>query len=252
MKKIAPFLLLAFLGCRPQMLQPKPGNPDWGVQVTWHGHSCFSLKDSIGRTIVIDPFDDTVGYDPLQLKADAVFITHDHFDHNFKKAVRPHFQNLDLVNSTGTISVAADLLVTGQPLFHDNDSGKIHGINRAYTFFMGGLLCAHVGDLGEFPLSEEKIKLLGPVDVLFIPVGGMTTINGAQAKLIVDQIKPKVIFPMHYGDIRFFKLEPLDNFIKLFPPEQVKRLDQSSIRIQKSELGKDPAVYVLTATEKNY
>ena len=45
---------LAASGCAVKKLPTDMGNPKWGLDVTWHGHSCFTLKDSVDRTIVIE------------------------------------------------------------------------------------------------------------------------------------------------------------------------------------------------------
>ncbi len=243
--------LWGFSACAPSLLPKKTGTPEWGVQVTWHGHSCYSLKDSIGRTLVIDPFDDTVGYGQLTLRADALLITHDHFDHDYKRAVRPRLQNLELVESTGTNVVASDFYVTGIPSDHDAIGGDIHGHNRIYTFFMGGLRFAHLGDIGQERLTDLQVKLIGPVDVLFIPVGGITTINAIQAKVIVDQLKPAVIFPMHYGKIRLYPFDEVSAFTTLFTGDQLKPLNQSGIRLRKSEFENKSIVYTLTPSPRN-
>jgi L-ascorbate metabolism protein UlaG (beta-lactamase superfamily) len=36
------------------------------------------------------------------------------------------------------------------------------------------------------------------VDVLFVPVGGVFTIDGIQARKLVDEIRPRVAIPMHF------------------------------------------------------
>src|SRR3954464_352908 len=91
------WLFVSFAGCAVKKLSPEVGNPKWGLEVTWHGQSCFTLRDSVERTVVIDPFDDTVGYGRINLFADALLITHNHFDHNFRHAVKPRLKDLDIV-----------------------------------------------------------------------------------------------------------------------------------------------------------
>src|SRR5262249_25362071 len=62
-----------------------------------------------------------------------------------------------------------------------------------------GFRIVHLGDLGHL-LSKDQIKKIGAVDILMIPVGGVYTINGTEAKKVVEQLKPKYyILPMHYG-----------------------------------------------------
>lgn len=209
------------------------------------------LKDSVDRTIVIDPFDDSVGYGRLLTYGDAVLITHHHFDHDFRAGVRPRLKVLDTVQSTGTVTVASGLQVTGVPSFHDNENGQINGPNIIYLFVMGGLRCVHMGDVGTTELSEFDKKMIGKVDVLFIPVGGVTTVDAKEAKKLVDELKPSVVFPMHYGDIRFYPLDSVEKFTALFPKDQVQRLDSSHVRLREADLTDKPIVYVLQPTANN-
>lgn len=239
-------------GCLPKPIPSQPGTAEWGLDVTWHGHSCFTLRDSIGRTVVIDPFDDTVGYGRLTLRADALLTTHSHFDHNEKNVVRPRLRDVELVESTGAIAVAGGLTVAGVESNHDNEGGGLHGKNRIYFFIMGGLRVVHLGDLGQDQLTRLQKSALGAVDVLFIPVGGVTTLDAAQAKKIVKELKPRFVFPMHYGDIRFYKLDPVEDFLKLFPESSVSAQKESSIRVRLSEATDDPRIITLTPVTRNY
>jgi L-ascorbate metabolism protein UlaG (beta-lactamase superfamily) len=238
-------------GCAIKHLAPEVGNPKWGLDITWHGQSCFTFKDSVERTVVIDPFEDTVGYGRLKLYADALLISHDHFDHDNRAAVRPRATQVDVMESTGTITVAAGLQVTGLPSVHDKANGEIHGPNRIYLFVMGGLRCVHLGDIASPTLTDYDKKMIGKVDVLLLPVGGVTTIAAEEAKQVVDELKPAVVIPMHYGNIRFYPLDPVDHFLKLFPKGQVRYNDGAHLRIRESDLTDGPVVYILNPTSKN-
>jgi len=244
-------LALMAAGCSVKPLPPETGSAKFGIDITWHGHSCFSVVDSVSRTVTIDPFDATVGYGVLKLRADALLITHRHFDHDNRSAVRTRAAVLDLVESTGTATVASGLVVTGIASAHDAEQGQVNGSNTFYLFQMGGLRCLHLGDLGQGKLTEFQLKMIGAVDVLFIPVGGVTTINAKQARKIVDLLRPGVVFPMHYGDQRFFRLEPVETFAKLFPAEQLRWLDSSTVRVRFSDLTDRPIVYILSPQNHN-
>jgi len=243
--------LAVLAACVPKLLPIEMGSPKWGAEVTWHGHSCFTIRDSIGRTVVIDPFDETVGYGRLSLRADALLISHEHFDHDYKRAVLARGRDIELVESTGTATVASGLIVTGIPSYHDNEGGQINGSNRIYTFVLGGLRFAHLGDFGEDELSDYEKKMIGHVDVLLIPVGGVVTIDAEKAKRIVDDLQPAFVFPMHYGNIRFYHLDPVEKFLALFPLDQVVQLRDSHVRLHLSDFKEKPIVYTLLPTETN-
>jgi L-ascorbate metabolism protein UlaG (beta-lactamase superfamily) len=200
---------------------------------------------------VIDPFDETVGNGRLRLKADALLITHSHFDHNNKRAVKARLSELDLVESTGTATVASGMIVTGIPSDHDTQGGQINGPNRIYVFTLGGLRCVHMGDIGQTELRDYQRQMMGTIDILFIPVGGVTTIDAGHAKTVVDELKPSAVFPMHYGPVRFFPFEPVLEFTKFFPHDQVKMVKDSHVRIRPSDFSGKPTVFILTPTQTN-
>ena len=121
-----------------------------------------------------------------------------------------------------------------------------------FIFNMGGLRVLHMGDFGQSRLTEEQRKAIGRVDVLFIPVGGFVTIDARQAKMIVEELKPAVVFPMHYGDTRFYRLAAVSLFTSMFPPGQVRQLDDSEVRVRRADFTAPPVVYTLTPIPHNY
>jgi L-ascorbate metabolism protein UlaG (beta-lactamase superfamily) len=103
--------------------------------------------------------------------------------------------------------------VRNVPTYHDAEDGRLRGKNAVWIIEIDGLTICHLGDLGH-PLTPAQIKAIGPVDVLFIPIGGVYTLNGSAAKQVVDQLKPKrYVFPMHYGVPGYDELLPADEFL---------------------------------------
>lgn len=216
-----------------------PGDPDWGVRVTWYGHACFSVEDSAKRVFLIDPFDTTVGYDEPRISPDAVLITHNHFDHNFMRSSG----NYELMSSTG-INTVAGVEVTGVLGDHDDRGGQRHGHTHFYVWEMGGLRLAHLGDVGQKDLTHQQLQVLGEVDVLFVPVGGQTTVDAAGAAALARQVKPRVVVPMHYGNVlvRFYEFDPVGGFLEKF--QDVHRLETSTFQISRQSLPPGLTVYV--------
>src|SRR5262249_22724611 len=120
-----------------------------------------------------------------------------------------------------------DVRVRTVGAYHDNVEGMERGKNTIFILEVDGLRIVHLGDLGHL-LSDREIKKIGPVDVLMIPVGGVYTINGSEAKKVVEHLKPKqYILPMHYGTKVFMDLLPPDEFledqknVKRYPTNQI-------------------------------
>jgi len=164
---------------------------DW-ARIVWHGHACFEINGS--STVVIDPHDGkSIGIKTPVVRADVVLISHDHFDHNCVRIVKGDFVT---VRDTEEREIDG-IRIRGIEAYHDDVKGDKRGVINIYRFEMDGITFCHCGDLGHI-LSQEQLAAIGRVDVLFLPVGGVFTIDGEMAHIIVEQLRPKVVIPMHF------------------------------------------------------
>jgi len=71
-----------------------------------------------------------------------------------------------------------------------------------------------MGDLGHIP-SPETIQEIGKIDFLFIPVGGVYTLDRKKAGKITRMIGPEVVVPMHFktGGLSL-PISPVDGFLE--------------------------------------
>lgn len=186
------------------------------MKIVWHGHSCFEIRDGI--TVVTDPHDGkSIGIKPPVVKADVVLVSHDHFDHNCIRIVKGDPQIITDCEET----VIGDLKIRGVPSFHDKEEGSKRGKNTIFCFEMDDIKFCHCGDLGHL-LTENQAEAIGPVDVLFIPVGGVFTIDSSDAKKVIETIKPSVVIPMHYhvGGLSI-SVDSIDSFLDGLSEEDV-------------------------------
>ena len=176
---------------------------DEAVTLRYYGQSFFVLTTPGGTRIALDPYGQ-IGYPlPGGVAAAAVFITHEHGDHNNAALIEGGpkvFRGLVPGGWAMIRERVGDALVYSIPSFHDDQGGTSpRGFNALFVIETGGLRVAHLGDLGQTTLTEGQLKALGAVDVLLIPVGGGPfTITGEQASRITDMIRPRVVIPMHY------------------------------------------------------
>lgn len=211
------------------------------MQIFWKGQACFSVVISQSKQeqvrLVIDPFDESIGFKLPAMEADIVLVSHEHPDHNNVKGVGG---NPFVASLPGEYEVK-DIFIKGIPSFHDNSQGKERGQNTIFTIAAEDMRLCHLGDLGQKELSSEQIDQIGEVDVLFIPVGGLYTIDAKEAAAIVNQIEPKIVIPMHYALPKLkFKLSEVEQFLKVMgekngEPEQkllVKAKDLSTDKVR--------------------
>ena len=103
-------------------------------------------------------------------------------------------------------------------------------------------LC-HVGDLS-LPLSPRYVEELRNTDVLFVPAGGVCTLDISRVSEIVNLIGPKIVVPVHYGmegiDV---ELNPVGDFLEeVGAPETVP---QPKLDVTSTSLPRELRVVVL-------
>jgi len=178
------------------------------VTVTYLGHSCFTIQLEDGPIIMIDPYASYVPYPALPQPADIVLMTHAHVDHcpqSYGETDRYTGDPIEVFSwddqgriQEGNWRITDDLLVRFIEASHVTRTGSGQGYVSLFSFEVGGLRFAHLGDLGRI-LTSSQITALGDVDVLFIPVGGGPTIDAAEALTVIAQLPTvKIVFPMHY------------------------------------------------------
>lgn len=165
------------------------------IRLRWHGHSCFEVASEL-LTVVTDPHDGrSLGIVPPKVRADVVLVSHDHFDHAAVRVVEKPGQTL-VLRDTGGLPGGA-FTARGVHTFHDAQRGVSRGANTVFVFELEGVTFCHLGDLGH-ELTPEQYAEIGRVDVLFVPIGGVFTIDGPAAWRTVKAVRPRVAVPMHY------------------------------------------------------
>ncbi len=189
--------------------------------LTWHGHSAFAITSG-NKTILIDPWFDgnpSAKAAAANIDADLVLVTHDHGDHVG--------QALDICKRTGAtlgciVELAAKLKSQGLPgdqilngigfniggtvthqgisvtmvqANHSCESGVPVGfiirLEDGYTVY-------HSGDTGIFS-SMALWGKLHRIDLALLPVGGVFTMDAAQAAMATMMLRCRKVIPMHWG-----------------------------------------------------
>ena len=114
-------------------------------------------------------------------------------------------------------------------------------INTIYTVSLEGMNICFLGALNQTELPTAADEAMELIDILFVPVGGDGVLTPAQAYKIAVSIGPKIIIPVHYGDIG--STDALKAFLKE-AGENPK--PEAKLTLKKKDLeGKDADVVVL-------
>ena len=203
------------------------------MQISWKGQACFYITvQRAGHEqvrIVIDPYESSIGLSVLSLEADIVLSTHDHADHNNVKAVK---SDAFVITGPGEYEIQ-EVSIQGIPSFHDDVEGKERGKNTIFIIEAEGMKLCHLGDMGQGELSAEQVSQIGNVDILFVPVGGVYTIDAKGASKMVNQIEPRIVIPMHYFLPKLkFSLGTVDEFLKEMGIKNIEPQSKLTVKVR--------------------
>ena len=197
------------------------------IEVLYHS----SIRINKEKTIYIDPFKIDRNYND----ADIVFITHDHYDHYSEEDIDK------VINENTTIIIPEELItkllrkginknaiITVEPnkkymvqgikfetIPSYNVNKKFHPKENNRVGYIITIDEVRYYIAGDTDITEENRKV--KCDVAFVPVGGTYTMSFEEAAQLINEIKPQVAVPIHYGSVAGTKQDAID-FIKLLNP----------------------------------
>lgn len=179
-------------------------------------HSSMRIEYD-GTEIEIDPVsklgEKTIDYTTMP-KADYIFVTHEHFDHLDTAAIKlltgdktqliTNQRCADMLGY-GTVMANGDLLqladdftVEAVPAYnttegHQNFHPK--GRDNGFVLTLDGLKVYITGDTEDIPEMAD----IKDIDIAFLPCNQPYTMTVEQLINAARMVKPKVLFPYHYG-----------------------------------------------------
>ncbi len=160
--------------------------------------------------VVIDPQLSVVGLKNLSVKDAVELATEARF-----AVVNDESARLQ-IEGPGEYEIG-DVSIKGIRATRHLDTSTDEPISTIYRIEIGDIRLAVLGNIAP-KLDEDQLEEIGVVDILIIPVGGSGyTLDATSAAMIVRQIEPKVVIPVHYADAALKYEVPqddLDTFTK--------------------------------------
>ena len=187
------------------------------VNITPIKHGSLEINYD-GMIIQIDPVTDAV--EPVTdysqwSKADLILITHDHYDHFDAKAVADLTKEGTTIVTNATTAEAlgsGEVMVNGDTLTLADDvvlyavaaynttpgHTQFHpkGRDNGFILVVDGMRIYIGGDTEDI----EEMSSVKDIDIAFLPCNQPYTMTPEQLRHAADMVKPKVLFPYHYGD----------------------------------------------------
>ncbi|MGI9430232.1 MAG: metal-dependent hydrolase [Bythopirellula sp.] len=192
------------------------------IDITWLGHSCFSLKTG-EFNLLIDPFLDDSPTAPTKAKdvaADFVLLTHGHFDHvadaiaiakrteatvvaNFEISEWLKKQGIPEAKTIGMNPGGGIDLPFGRakmtPAIHSSSlpDGTYGGVAAGFILQLGNHRIYFAGDTAL--MLDLKLVGIGGLDLAVLPIGDLFTMGPDDSIEAIKLLSPRHVIPCHYN-----------------------------------------------------
>lgn len=170
-----------------------------------------------GKEIEIDPVtklgNKTIDYTAMP-KANYLLVTHEHGDHFDKEAIRLLSDDAtrfvtnkrcadmygagEVMANGDVLKIADDITVEAVPAYNTTEGHlQFHpkGRDNGYIITIDGLRIYIAGDTEDIP----EMASIKDIDIAFMPCNQPYTMTTEQLVNAARMVKPKVLFPYHYG-----------------------------------------------------
>jgi L-ascorbate metabolism protein UlaG (beta-lactamase superfamily) len=208
--------------------------------ITYQGVEFFKVQFG-DTTIAFNPISKESKFKPTRFFADIALISLNHPDMNGSENLSYNGKDPFVISGPGEYEVK-DIFIKGFAS-KSNYDGK-EKMNTIYSVTLENMNLCFLGALSDVSLSNDVKEALGDIDILFVPIGDGNVIGSAKAEKLSVELEPKIIIPMHFGDVGV--KDALKNFLKEAGEENVKPIDKLTIK-RKDLDGKMGEIVVLSA-----
>ncbi len=172
--------------------------------ITYQGAQFFRVQFG-DITLALDPVSKDSKLKATRFGADVALVSTSHPDFDGIDQVTHGDKEPFAITGPGEYEVKG-VFIKGLPsVSHYGSTGAGAGqkelINTIYTITLENMNLCFLGALDTTELKTETIEALDEIDVLFVPIGGQGVLEPAKAYKLAVSLEPKLIIPMHYGDI---------------------------------------------------
>ena len=183
-------------------------------------HSTVKIEDD-GLVIYVDPYMIDKNYND----ADYIFITHSHYDHYSDEDIKKVINEKTIFVITSDLEEKVEKYPNEYIVVYPNEDYDLKNISfktiPAYNLnkqfhpkendWVGYVILLNAFTYyiaGDTDITEEAKKV--KADIAFVPVGGNYTMTAYEAANLINEIKPKIVVPIHYGVIVGSKEDAID------------------------------------------
>lgn len=192
--------------------------------ITYLGIEFFKVQFG-DITLAFNPISKDSKFKPTRFFADIALVSLNHPDMNGVENLSYNGKEPFVISGPGEYEIK-DVFIKG---FASKSvyEGK-ERINTIYSVTLENMNLCFLGALSDINLSSEVKEALGDVDILFMPVGNEGVLDSAKAEKLAVEIEPKIIIPMHYGEVG--TKDSLKKYLKEAGEENAKPIDKLTLK----------------------
>src|SRR3989304_6243725 len=219
------------------------------MQITWYGQACFKIQSG-DVTVILNPFDKSVGLNAPRGKADIVLLS------NGSSDAAERYPDAGFVISGAGEYEIKEVLIKGLSFFYADESSpkKLQKKATVYTLNIEGISICSLDNAGKQEI-ESILDKIGEVDILMVPVGGSYEINGEKfpaldaeaAMKVINEIEPRVVIPMCYKIPKLnIDIAGLEKLLTAIGAHDIVAVDK--LTIKKKDLSQEETKVILMET----
>ncbi len=205
--------------------------------ISYQGGECFKISQG-DLTIALNPPSKDATFKTSKFGSDIVLSSLPHEDFNGVENASFGEREPFAIVGPGEYEVRG---VAVRGFQSESNYGK-KKLNTIYSVMLEGMNLCFLGALSNGELPATAKQELDGIDILFLPIGGEGVLDYAEAYKLAVKLEPKVIVPMHYGQMG--QKDSLKHFLKEAGAEDTKPVDK--LTVKKKDLdGKEAEIVVL-------
>lgn len=210
--------------------------------ITYYGGEFFKVQFG-DTTLAFNPISKDSKLKSSRFGADIVLSTTYHADFNGVEQVSHGDKKPFVISGPGEYEVK-EVFIKGLP--SESKYGGKDLVNTIYTVSLENMNICFLGALNNSELKNETVEALDEIDILFVPIGGDGVLDPVKAYKLAVSLEPKIIIPMHYGDVG------VNDALKVFLKEAGENpKSESKLTLKKKDLeGKEGDIILLDSVNE--